>query len=292
MRSDVATGRRSRPRILDGMRLTALVLAGVAILAACSDDPAGPDAGPVAEVDQYVAGLGSWEEFAPPVEPSNEPVAPDSVTEQVVEEQDDEGVMQEVTYVCTETPYSLTDTPEELVMHEPNASIMWVGALIQGASYKGGQGSFEELPIRQRAPLKVSIDLLTGSNTATVEDPSLSTVQSAIGDLIQRAHDSGHRSGSSIVYEEQVTHSVEQAALALGLSAKYMGGSARANLRAERSANETTLMVHFVQKMFTISMELPQSPEAVFSDELTQELLDDQIAAGNIGRNNLPVYIA
>lgn len=269
----------------------------VAVLAlACSEGPAGPGPEPdnPADVDEYVGTLGSWEEFAEPVDFSNAPV-PDStaaVVEEVVEEDDGTGVMHEVTYVCTETPYSLTDTPEALVMYEPNASIMWVGALIQGESYKGGTGSFQELPIRQRAPLKISIDLLTGDNSATVEDPSLTSVGQAIGELIERAHNNGHRSGSSIDYQERVTHSVEQAALSLGLSAKYLGASARASLSTSRKANERTLLVHFVQSMFTIAMELPQSPDAVFSDELTDALLQAQIDAGNIGRSNLPVYLA
>lgn len=270
----------------------ALLFALMALLAtACSDSTTGPDPGPPTDVNGYVAGLGKWTDFAPPKETSNEPADSSAVVEETVEESIG-GVLENVTYQCTETPYSLTDTPRAIVMYEPNASIMWVGNLIQGASYKGGQGSFQELSIRQRDTLRLSIDLLTGDNYAEVPSPSLTTVQSAIGDLIQRATDAGHRSGSSIDYQEQLTYSVEQAALQLGLSARYLGGSAKTELNVQRAANERTLVAHFVQKMFTIAIELPQQPEDMFSDALTSELWDQQVAAGNIGPNNLPVYIA
>jgi hypothetical protein len=292
--------RQHRERVTRARRKMTFGLMMGALMYACSENPAGtgpdpdPDPGPdPANVDGYVASLGKWDEFSPPVTSSDEPM-PEATTveEHTVEEADDSGIVHNVTYVCTSTPHSLTTTPQDIVMYEPNASIMWVGNLIQGKSYKDGQGSFRELSIRQRAQLKLSIDLLTGNNSATVDDPSLTSVQSAIGDLIQRAHDNGHRSGSSINYQETVAHSVEQASLSLGISARYLGVKAKADLRVEKSANERTLIAHFVQKMYTISIELPQTPDAVFSEDLTDALLQQQIDAGNIGRDNLPVYLA
>src|SRR5258705_136719 len=44
--------------------------------------------------------------------------------------------------------------------------------------------------------------------------------------------------------------------------------------------------------MFTISIELPQSPGALFSSDFTADLLNVQIAAEHVGPNNLPVYLA
>ena len=271
------------------------VAALLAVVAACTDDTAGPDNGGTqnpAGVNEYVATLGSWATFAPPEAASNTPVGADTTTMEVVVEPNQNNVLQPVTYVCTSRLYSMTATPNDIVLYEPNAGIMWVGNLIQGRSYKDGQGSFQELSIRQRAPLKLSIDLLTGANSATVENPALGSVNAAIGDLIQRATDAGHRSGSSINYRMETTHSVQQSALALGISAQHLGASARANLQMSRAANQRTLSVHFVQKMFTIAIELPQSPASVFSGELTDALLQQQITAGNLGPSNPPVYLA
>jgi hypothetical protein len=264
--------------------MLAVAIAPLGLLMACAEDGGnGPAPETPADVNSYVASLGTWEEFSPPLPASNAPSGSEQTIEQVVDA---------LTYVCSETPYSLTDTPSDIVMYEPNGSIMWTGSLIQGKSYKGGTGSFQELAIRQRAPLRLSIDLLTGDNAATVDNPSLTSVQSAIGALIQRATDAGHRSGSSIDFESQLSYTTEQAALSLGLSARYLGGRAKADLAVSRSAAQRTLVAHFVQKMFTISIELPQTPGAVFSSEFNGDLLQQQIAAGNIGRDNLPVYIA
>jgi hypothetical protein len=280
-------------------RAPRLLLLAAFVVACGGDSGTGPDPDPdpgpdPADVNGFVAGLGTWSSFAPQEAASEAPlpdVPPDTV-EEVVQEPDVQGVLQDVTYRCVETEYSLTDTPREIVMYEPNASIMWVGNLIQGDSYAYGVGGFEELSIRQRDTLRLSIDLLTGDNFAVVPNPSLTTVQSAVGALVQQAADAGHRSGSSIDYEEELTYSVEQAALKLGLSARYMGAKAKGDLSRSRSANERTLVAHFVQTMFTISIELPQSPADMFSEALTQAIWDQQVAAGNVGANNLPVYIA
>ena len=71
-----------------------------------------------------------------------------------------------------------------------------------------------------------------------------------------------------------------------------MGFSVKSNLEASRSANERTVTAYFVQKMFTVSMVLPQTPESVFSNAFTQDVLDKQIALGNINPTNIPTYVA
>jgi hypothetical protein len=268
------------------------VLLVLILLLACSSDdkvsgpPNNPPAGE-ADMDQYVGSLGSWAAFAPPLAASDVPQDAPAITDETVNN---------VTYTCSETPYSLTDTPREIVMYEPNASIMWVGNLLQGKSYKNGTGSFQELSIRQRAPLKISIDLLTGDNFAIVENPTLTSVQAAIGGLIQRATDAGHVSGSSINYTSFRMNSATEVALRMGMSASLIGQGVPVELDVKSqvgfNASVSAVMAHFVQKMFTISIELPQSAADMFSNDLTQTVLDQQVAAGNIGPDNLPVYIA
>lgn len=268
--------------------LALLALLAAVLPVACSDGGTGPGETDVdADMDEYVGSLGSWTAFAPPLETSEGATGPETRIDEVVDD---------VTYECSVTPYSLTDTPEKIVMFEPNASIMWVGNLIQGKSYKGGAGSFQELSIRQRTPLKISIDLLTGDNFAIVENPSLTSVQTAIGGLIQKAADAGHLSGSSIHYESTRNYSALGAFLRMGMSASLVGlgipGELSASSEFEANASVKGIMANFTQKMFTISIELPQSSGDFFSEELTPALLQQQVDAGNIGSDNLPVYIA
>ncbi|HSK20713.1 MAG TPA: thiol-activated cytolysin family protein [Longimicrobiales bacterium] len=276
---------------------TTFLAVSLTFLLACSEDANGPtDPGsstPPASVDAYMNTLpDTWADYAPLEPTSNAVAGAATTTEQTVQEPGPGGIVQPVIYACTETPYSLTDTPAEIAMYQPNANIMWLGNLIQGASYKGGSGSFEELTITERDTLTISIDLLTQDNVAVIPRPTLGSVQSAVGGLIERAADRGHKTGSSISWEENITYSVEQAALQLGLSARYLGGKAKTDLSTSRVANEKTYTAHFVQRMFTIAIELPASAGDFFTDDFTQAKLEKLISDGYIGPNNPPVYIA
>lgn len=194
-------------------------------------------------------------------------------------------------YTCTTTPYSIEQTPEELVTLDPDSNILYVGSLLQGKGYVQGIGSFAELPIRQRAPIELSIDLLSGNNKVTVENPTVQTIDSAIGELIERATNSGLRSGGAINYNKTTSSSLDEASIELGLSAKYMGASVKNKFNFSRSVDKNTVMVHFVQKMFTVRMVQPQTPGDLFSRELTPEILGSQMSLGRIGADNIPVYV-
>ena len=264
--------------------LSILPLAAALALAACSSDPAGPGQTP-ADLQSFFATLPAWSAFSPPLPdaeaPSGDPVEDAEPTEI-------DGGM----YQCTTTPYSLTTTPEDIVTLNPDVEVLWVGALLQGDGHLGGIGSLAELPIRQRAPVAVTIDLLAGANTQTVQDPTVATVNQAIGSLIQAAEQAGHRSGSNIFFTSETAHSLEQAALKMGLSASYMGSTVKASLSADMSEETRTVTAYFIQRMFTASMVLPQNPESVFSDEFTQAMFERETADGRMGSDNLPVFVS
>jgi hypothetical protein len=222
----------------NNLRQMTLLLAMVAMfaLAGCgSDDPVKIE--PAADIDSYLANLPDWEEFAPLAQIGDVQVGAPT------EEQMNAGGRD---YDCMTTTYDLTQTPEEIVTYDPDSEILWLGALLQGKGYVGGIGSLQELPIRQRAPLAVSIDLLTGDNTKTVENPTGATVGSAIGELIQAATDAGHRAGSSIFFDQKETYNLQQSALELGFSARYMGASVSSQLEYDQSFEEHTLTAYYI----------------------------------------------
>jgi len=253
-------------------------------LAACSKDSStGPEPEKPANVNGYVAGLPAWSTFSPPQADADVATGTSVDSDDTIEGQP---------YKCTTTPYSITRTPDRIVTLNPDVEILWVGSLLQGKGHLGGIGQLAELPVRQRAPLSLSIDLLVGDNARVVSNPSVATVTSAIGDLIQTAESQGHTAGSNIFYTKEETHSMNQAALAMGLSAAYMGASIKASLSTDMSDETRTVTAYFVQRMFNVSMVLPQTPGEVFSDDFTADLLEQQIDRGRIGPDNLPVYIS
>ena len=254
-----------------------LALASLALVA-CSDSTTEPGT-TVADVDEYLLTLPSWSDFATPV-PDAETVA----SEPSFYEQSGD-------LFCSVTDASITRNPEDLVTYSPDSEILWLGSLIQGQHHRDGLGSLLELPVRQRGPLTVSIDLLSSDNTRVVEYPTLATVSQAIGELVDAAQVANHQAGSSIFFNQTESHSLEQSALKLGLSARYMGYSVKAGLQTDHTAASSTLMATFVQKMFTTSMVLPQAPRDVFGPEFTEGLLQEQVDRGNIGPDNLPVFV-
>lgn len=244
----------------------------------------GPDDAPTGGVNDYLDNLSDWEEFSPPQEDDS------SVSE--VRTFDSFTGQNDETYGCISRQASLTATPDDVAIYSPDSEILYLGSLLTGQGYVGGIGTLEELPIRQRAPLTISIDLLAENNTRVVENPDLSTVKQAIGGLIEEATNTGLVAGANISSTIRESHSVEQGALSIGLSARYMNASVKANLETSRSDEQTSLQIHFLHRMFTVSMVLPQTPGELFSDQFTQARLDEQVAAGRIGPDNVPVYVS
>lgn len=269
-----------------GIRIVKLVamflfIATLTALSGCSDSKQPTD--PITEpenVNEYLLDLPTWDDFSQ--------IEPDTVKE------GDTSV--EFDYVINKirktTPCSITRTPEKIVTYSPGSEILYIGSLIQGKSYLGGLGSMEELPIRQRAPLSISIDLLFGDNYRVVENPDLASVRQAIGELISAANAEGHVAGSSIFFNQTTSHSFEQSALSLGISVNYLAASVKSSLDWESTSETNTITAYFTQKMFTTSMVLPQRPADLFSEDFTRELLDEQIDLGRVGYDNLPVFVS
>ncbi len=277
-----ATGAIRGKRIF-GQVLLAVSAAVIVVIAACSDNaPAGLRTASDGVTD-YFLGLPSWESFSP--------VSPDD--DVIVEPAFGtiEGA-QGTQYSCTTTPYSITSTPDKVVTLDPDANVLWLGALLQGEGYKGGIGSLREWTVRERAPVKVSIDLLAADNYRIVAKPTLASVNQAIGELVSSAAWESHRGGSSISFSQETQYSIKQAMLKLGISAGYASVSVKASLSASRTAAERTVTAYFVQKMFTASMVLPSEPSHLFTEEFTRARLEEEEARGHVGADNLPVYIA
>jgi hypothetical protein len=257
--------------------LTVILLYLIAPMS-CTKDEEKPDPGP--EINAYFASLPTWNVFSPP--------EPDVVLEfDPIQEFSCGNLM-----VKTTTPCSITQTPEDIVTYDPNSEILYLGSLIQGVGYLEGLGSMQSLPIYQRAPLPISISFQMSNNSRVIENPNLISVKQGIAELVEAAQNAGHVSGSSIFFNQTTSHSFRQTALALGLSADYMVASVQASLQWQSTTETSTVSAYFIQKMFTVSMGLPQRPGDLFSQEFTQALLNEQVNMGRIGPNNLPVYVS
>ncbi|WP_412028684.1 thiol-activated cytolysin family protein [Deinococcus yunweiensis] len=194
-------------------------------------------------------------------------------------------------YYCTGQERSLSKTPDKMVLFDPVSASMWVGGLLQGRGYAGGAGSLQELAIRKRAPYAIWIDHLGGEVREMVTSPDGGTVQNAVGKLVQRAITNNVNFGAGkVMYSSATTYDVKQALMSLGISGRYGNFSAAASLSTKKTATDRSITISFTQQLYTINMVRPQSANGFF-EGLTSADLNEQALAGNIGKDNLPVYI-
>lgn len=267
---------------------TVLLFSSIIVLQSCGGGGSGGNSDNTsttenkADVDTEVYSHRTWDELMPPEDNSNELIGMRDNVEEVVDED---------IYSCSIESYSLTNTPAEFIMISPDRSIMWLGNLIQGNSHLS-LGSLRELSVRERAPLNISIDLLTSDNARTVALPSLTSVNTAIGELIQNAVNENVRYASDARFEYSEAHSSTQGTLDLGFSGEYLGGSFETEFEIDTTAAESTYYAYYIEKAFTVSMELPVTPGELFSDDYTKELLQRDIDNEYISANNPPLYIS
>ncbi len=270
------------------------------IFSSCKKENIGPEPMPEGTTpEEFFRSLPSWDDFAdnPPEAapaPTGEAGSEVSQTVDVPQIQEDGSIdtLYNVTYTCQQTPYSLTENPEQIVMYSPDAEILWPGALIQGASHKDPIGSLRGLIIRERDSINVSIpNLPTGQNFRRVK-PNQATVAAAIGEMVGNATADELSTPSTINFSMETYHSERQMALSMGISGRYLGFSGSASGSLDRNQSETTVTVQFFQKMFEVLVEPPQTPSAFFSEEFTPDKLQEQVDLGRMGPNNLPVYVS
>lgn len=277
------------------VRQFAMAACALALTSCGGGGDSSPSSSSEAGVASYLQALPSWSEFSPPLadaDPAPVATAPVKSTERI-DSVDANGVFSSKQYACTTREFSMTSTPEKIVMFSPDRELLWPGALIQGRSHRDGVGSLVGLPIRERSPIKVSIpSLAIADNFRVVESPDQAEVNRAIGIMLNDSVAAQLAAPSSIQFTMRDYTSDKSFALQAGISGKYMGFSASASSSVDTAANERTVMVHFTEKMFEVVVEPPQTPNAFFSNEFTQAKLDEQVAMGRIGPGNLPVYVS
>lgn len=277
-----------------------IVVALLAIISSCEKEGVIDSEISTEDVSQYLEALPSWQQFSPPGEPQPptasgepEPLEDETLDVEEINEDGTISIVEDVTYSCQSEPFTLTDNPQQIAMYSPDREILYAGALIQGKSHRDGLGSLLGLPIVERAPIRVSIPgLANDDNFRTVENPSQATVDQAIGSMIGNATTSGLSTPSSISFKMETYYSETQSALQMGISGRYLGFEASASGSIDQQRSETTITAQFYQKMFEVVVEAPQSPGDFFSDEFTEDKLQQQINQGRMGPDNLPVYVS
>lgn len=226
------------------------------------------------DVDNYLLGLKPWQELSPTkTKDDGTPVGQPTKSEQGK-------------YQCSNQEYSLSKTPDKVVIFDDNSAALWPGSVIQGKPFLDGK--FEQLPIADIAPLALTIDKSIPQPSVMVEKPSKQSMQTAIAELVMRAKDIKLPVAASYLSKE--IYSVEQLLLDFNLSAKYITQSAKASLQLDSKIETKTFSYYLLQNMFTVSVPSPRKPSMYFNN-ISMEDIDDQKAIGRIAQDNPPLYV-
>lgn len=194
---------------------------------------------------------------------------------------------------CVTTPVRASSNPQKIVTLDPDGGKMWLGALLQGQRYAGGPGSLADLPTAgKRAPIKIWTDLMGADVVRTVADPDAAEVHRGIAQMVRAAQDSGVPAAARIAYDETSQSSIEDGLIKAGLSVKYMGGNAAADLTSQRKAQRSSLLVSLTQRAFSVNLVRPSRFSEYFDGRFTRGDLGAMQAAGQIGPDNPPVVIS
>jgi hypothetical protein len=249
-----------------------LVSASFAALAAsaCSgsvDVPPAPVGATATSIDAYVRGLGRLEEKAPQVEEGarSEPV-------------------REGDYSCSTEDYKETRQYDKIVAYAANSESMWPGALVAGdAAYTG---HFTPLALA-RAPMRFSVSLenLDGAKSAVMDAPSLSSFRDQLTDILD-AEITGATPANLYADIEEV-HSENQLALALGVNVDLVAAGFGTSFDFSRSDVKSRYLVEYTQAYYTVDVDAPASPAAVFDPSVSLAEVEARMPAGSP-----PLYVS
>ncbi len=189
-----------------------------------------------------------------------------------------------VAHDCSYKRYTGTALYETLASFDPNADTIWPGAVIQTKDLPQGLAAPIGLPRREGTITIGDASLGGGNYGKKIDEPSLAKTRDAIGEIL-RSGNVNFAAKSS--YLAETAHSLNEAALKVGVSASWMSGKLKASFDGKWMNSKTTMVVRFIQAYYTVSFAGPPSPEKIFADEA--KAAD---ARQFMGPGNPPAYVS
>lgn len=190
--------------------------------------------------------------------------------------------------VTTKTLRSAGGPVDQYTLLNPATDVIYPGSIItaNGSTLGAGQAK----PVTgKKAPITISVDLPGANLLKTIETPAKSTVEAAINEILidyQREQGEKVQNASSALLSTKV-YSREQAAASLNVAVDWAGTATKAKLNVSNDAEKEVIVAFFKQKYYTVSVDVPESPGAVFSQDIPIEDLQTQL-----DETNPPGYIS
>ncbi len=187
---------------------------------------------------------------------------------------------------CTYTTMMGIKQFETMVAMDANGDALWPGSIVQTKTLPVGLLAPIALP---RRPLTITMTNALSGNQAvsysrTIEEPSLATVNDAIGQILNSEQ---INFAAKSVYSGQQVYSFDQAAVAVDLAVSWANGAVAATFDGDWQTRKTRFVLKFTQNFYTVSAAPPATPDALFDACVSP---DD--AEAYIQKENPPGYIS
>jgi hypothetical protein len=193
-------------------------------------------------------------------------------------------------YRYIQEKHNVIENKESVLYLGLNDDVLFPGALIQGR----GVYDFVYTPIIvKRNPITLSMSLETVPSTGdtiklTVEDPSsLSSVRQGINDLLKSAITTETKVPAKFSYTSEQVYSSKEMNLALGVSASYMDVSVDYDFNWSTEQYHNKIMSTYKQVYYTVDMDLPESPAALFHPSVGVDVVAAAVPPGS-----MPMYVS
>jgi thiol-activated cytolysin len=248
-----------------------ILLLFIFLYSGCSEDPVAPEDKVTneASINEYIQKLSYDQETLLNYQEtggqssSQEIISSDTATSNSGTEQ----------VTCISTKYNLRQNFEDIAILRPTSGVIWPGALV-----KGNQTLIDGLPepiTLPRAPVTFKIDLpgIGQNGIKTVENPTSSKVEAAKDEALEwwnaNAYEDGYVNASSSSFKIETAYSSKQVALGVGLNVEWATGDVSAQFNYQSNEEKTVVMAVYKQAFYTITFDSPESPEAVFSKDVS-----------------------
>ncbi|MEX0291650.1 MAG: thiol-activated cytolysin family protein [Flavobacteriaceae bacterium] len=200
------------------------------------------------------------------------------------------GPKQGVMETCKTRDYDLASNFDDVAILRPTSGVIYPGALVVGNA-----GMLDGAPdplALGRAPMTLRIDLpgMGENGNIVVEEPSNSKVQSGIDGALEwwnaNAYQDGYVNAANSSYQATTSYSSKQMSLDVGLNVEWANGSIASQFEYESSTTKRVAAMVYKQVFYTVTMDTPSSPAAVFDTDVTESQ-----AAAAISSENPPAYV-
>ena len=185
---------------------------------------------------------------------------------------------------CTQTYFSETDQLDTFIALQPNSPALWPGAVLRGDELE--QGFLAPIGL-ERAPAVFSLSLenLTASPVGMMDTPSLSSFRELRNQIL--AEGTTGATPAQVAYDITTVKSDSQLAVKVGADVGWSGVlDLKAMFDFEDGELENKYLFDFTQTYYTVDLDVPLRPSALFADGVSVEDFE-----GYAGEGNPPVYV-